>query len=90
MGDSLKIKFNNKGKVYEQICELSTYISELNLNKVKNDKLINLIVKQIKLVEKEFFIKGFKSGLKYQIDQMLEQAQQEYLINEQHKQRGMN
>lgn len=81
-GDDLMTeKFNIKSKeeLYKQICRLSEYINKLNLDKEKNDQLIDLIVKQFKMYEKEFFIHGFKSGIEYQVDQILEQSPKEYM-----------
>jgi hypothetical protein len=41
-----------------------------------NDELVNLILKQLELAEKEAFIRGFKFGMEYNFDNLLEQKEQ--------------
>jgi hypothetical protein len=51
---------------------LSEYISELQLTKELNDKLVKLIFEQLEISEKEAFLYGFKIGMKYNVEQIFD------------------
>jgi len=61
---------------YERAELLSEYISDLKLTKGLNDKLVNLILDQIEIAEQEAFIHGFKIGIKYNVEQILENEEE--------------
>ncbi len=77
MDDKLKSEYTED--FYANIRELSNYVSELKMSEKINDELVNLILKQLELIEKEAFLRGFKFGMKYKFDNLLEQ--EEHLIN---------
>lgn len=70
---------------YTHARELSQYISELMMCKNMNDELVNLILKQIELAEKEAFIRGFKSGIEYNLDNLLANEEQLFRTNKKGK-----
>jgi hypothetical protein len=82
VNDTSKVKFERSEKFYKQVEVLSTYISDLGINKMKNDELVNLIIKQLELTERDAFSQGFKAGLNYNLDQILKQAEQNLNANE--------
>jgi len=77
MDDKLKSEYTED--FYTHMRELSHYISELKMRKKINDELVNLILKQLEIAEKEAFIRGFKFGFEYNFDNLLEQ--EEHLFN---------
>jgi hypothetical protein len=50
---------------FEKAYILSDFIVEIDLNAAQNNKLIELITKQIDQVEKDSFLQGVDLGIKY-------------------------
>lgn len=66
---------------YEKAKLLSEYISELPLSKVLNDKLVKLILELLEISEKEAFLYGFKIGMNYNVEHILENEKKRYTDN---------
>jgi hypothetical protein len=81
MANKSKIKIEYTEEFLKHTKVLSDYIFELKMCKNVNDELVNLVLKQLELAENEAFTMGFKAGIEYNLNQILEQEKKCYSEN---------
>jgi hypothetical protein len=82
MANKSKIQIEYTEEFLKHTKVLSDYICELKLRKDVNDELVNLVLRQLELVENEAFTIGFKAGIEYNLKRILEQEKKRYSANE--------